>query len=172
MRSGQSSQRKAINLKTRAFTLIELLVVIAIIALLIAIYLPVAANSKKAGQNVVCLTNLKQLATDSFTYSLNNKDCIPYSTDSVVAVATLQEPPKTWLCPANKSMGLESWQTDSSYIYWGYFHMFVNGTIDAHAAHEYFQSHPTDTLFIDGGLYHNKGRNFVCWGGNVQHSTP
>jgi len=43
------------------FTLIELLVVIAIIALLLAIFLPVARTARECGQRAACLSNLRQL---------------------------------------------------------------------------------------------------------------
>jgi len=43
------------------FTLIELLVVIAIIALLLAIFMPVARAARERAQRAVCLSNLRQL---------------------------------------------------------------------------------------------------------------
>lgn len=53
----------------KAFTLIELLVVIAIIALLIAVLLPVLAVSHEQARTVVCLSNLRQLATAAQQYA-------------------------------------------------------------------------------------------------------
>ena len=59
-----------------AFTLIELLVVIIIIALLAAMLLPVLAKAKARGQNINCLSNLKQMTIGWTSYTLDNADKI------------------------------------------------------------------------------------------------
>ncbi len=51
------------------FTLIELLVVIAVIAVLLAIFLPVARAARERGQRTVCLSNLRQLTTAWIGYA-------------------------------------------------------------------------------------------------------
>jgi len=64
------------------FTLIELLVVIAIIAILASLLLPALSAAKARTKRVVCLNNLKQLATAWTMYHSDNNgqlaSCVPY----------------------------------------------------------------------------------------------
>jgi prepilin-type N-terminal cleavage/methylation domain-containing protein len=52
----------------RAFTLIELLVVIAIIAILAALLLSALATAKHQGQDVKCMSNLKEMTAAGLMY--------------------------------------------------------------------------------------------------------
>jgi len=62
----------------RGFTLIELLVVVAIIALLIAILLPSLSKAREQAKRVLCLTQLKQIITANFEYSVEYNDWVPW----------------------------------------------------------------------------------------------
>jgi len=60
-----------------AFTLIELLTVIAIIGILAAILIPVTGKVKNAAAKAACTSNLRQLATASLSFAVDNKHQFP-----------------------------------------------------------------------------------------------
>ncbi|HZZ44567.1 MAG TPA: prepilin-type N-terminal cleavage/methylation domain-containing protein [Tepidisphaeraceae bacterium] len=64
-------------MKVRAFTLVELLVVIGIIALLISILLPTLSTARQAANTAVCASNIRQLATASLLYAIENHGYFP-----------------------------------------------------------------------------------------------
>ena len=61
----------------RGFTLIELLVVIAIIALLIGILLPALGSARGSAKDMLCKSNLRQLATATMVYANDYKGKFP-----------------------------------------------------------------------------------------------
>jgi prepilin-type N-terminal cleavage/methylation domain-containing protein len=60
-----------------AFTLVELLIVIAIIALLVSILLPSLQRAKQHARRVVCLTNLRGLASAAGMYATRYNGSYP-----------------------------------------------------------------------------------------------
>ena len=66
----------------QGFTLIELLVVIAIISLLVSILLPSLSRARESARTVVCLTNLRALATGCVLYMDENDGYVPTTTNS------------------------------------------------------------------------------------------
>jgi len=62
----------------RAFTLVELLVVVAIIALLLGIIMPAMGLVRQQAEFVACGSNLRQIATATFTYAHDYNDAIPF----------------------------------------------------------------------------------------------
>ena len=63
--------------RQNGFTLIELLVVVAIIALLIGILLPSLSRAREVANRTVCATQLKDIHSAMYTYSISNDDSFP-----------------------------------------------------------------------------------------------
>jgi prepilin-type N-terminal cleavage/methylation domain-containing protein len=90
--------------RQRGFTLVELLVVIGIIAVLIGILLPALGRANESARRVVCLANVRQLATAVTLYLTDNRQVLP---ESGSINAPLESPlcPRSQVAPAWTSLG-------------------------------------------------------------------
>ena len=68
--------------RRQGFTLLELLCVIAIILLLVGVLTPALASARRAGQETVCLSNLKSIGTAALSY-LNSNGFPAYFRDAI-----------------------------------------------------------------------------------------
>jgi len=68
---------KRSRLVRQGFTLVELLVVIAIIAILLAIFMPALNRVREKGNQLKCLSNMRQLGTAAMMYFQDNKGRVP-----------------------------------------------------------------------------------------------
>lgn len=72
-------------LRLRAFTLIELLVVVVVIGLLMALLLPSLGAAREQAKKARCLANLKQIATATQLYAIENHGLLVPIHQSMVA---------------------------------------------------------------------------------------
>lgn len=92
-------------MKKRGFTLIELLVVIAIIALLLSILMPSLRKVKEVARQVVCSSNMKQLALGNLVYAAEYDDKVVLAMGSnnemwLTTILNYCDDPDIKMCPS------------------------------------------------------------------------
>ena len=100
-----------------AFTLIELLVVISIIALLVGILLPALGAARKSAQRAKSLSNVRQIAIASVSYSSDNQEYYVKYTDNLTNAPNSTG---TGLLPNQKIGVADKWWWASKFVLDGY----------------------------------------------------
>jgi prepilin-type N-terminal cleavage/methylation domain-containing protein len=159
------SERRGFNF---AFTLIELLVVIAIIAILAALLLPVLAKSKQKAMNVICLSNVRQLAIGEAIYITDYGSPFGYPGSvnvwldllrpTYAKVDALRRCPMTRDVPISQRSGQADGSVDTTW-YWGVYSGNTND-IGSYCINGFFYAggwgQPQPDGYLDYGLAFSK----------------
>lgn len=88
--------------------MIELLVVIGIIAVVLAILLPTLSAVRKSGDNLNCLSNLRQIAASLHQYATENRGVLPDPATAMMSWETILLPkvarPTVFRCPGDAEL--------------------------------------------------------------------
>ena len=117
MKTFKKTRPRGSEIGLRGFTLIELLVVIAIIGILCALLLPAMERTKSKAQNIVCVSQLRQLGVAVRSYANDNDQCLP-SAELLPTLPADPAAPLPRICAAlGSQVGLADGGTNSAPVF-------------------------------------------------------
>lgn len=148
--------------RQHAFTLIELLVVVAIIGILAGLLLPTLSRGKSRGQQIVCLSNLRQLQLAWTLYLGDHSNILPENKMTGVGVLGCVSTTNSWV------VGNTQASADVDYIRAGSIYSYTPNTLVYHCPSDrstVFETSTPRTRSYSMDAYLNGGLDVRIYGG-------